>query len=126
MGGPVLLQALNSAGHLPGYKAGPHVVPPPVYTWLLDALSHTAGVCVWHLCTDELHVENIFTLLRGMQAAGSCSTFCRLSMALVSGNDPEVLAKRLEHELPMYHSATIVTMVFLAPYAAKGYSTILV
>ena len=62
-GGPKLLQALNTAGrkHVEG---SPRIHPnePPIVYWLLNALSQIAGVHVWQLCINEMHVDDVITV----------------------------------------------------------------
>ena len=102
-GGPKLRQALNNAGYLPSYDTGrkhvegaPGVRPNelPTLPWLLEALSHIADVHVWHLCTNEMHVEDVITVSHEAIALGLCATCCRYPMPLASGDDVEALAQQ--------------------------------
>ena len=79
VGGPELLQALNNALYLPSYNTGrkhveaaPHVHPnePPGLPWLLEALGHIPGYNVWHLCIDEIHVEEVINVSRTRKSYG--------------------------------------------------------
>ena len=101
VGGPKLLQALNNARYLPSYDTGrrhvegaPRVRPnePPSLPWLLVALGHIPGCHVWHLCINEIHVEDVITVSGEAQAVGLCATCCRHPMPLASGGDVEALA----------------------------------
>ena len=101
VGGPKLLQALNNAGYVPSYDTGrrhaegaPRVRPnePPGLPWLLEALGHIPGCHVWHLCIDEIHVEDVITVSGEAHAVGLCATCCRHPMPLASGGDVEALA----------------------------------
>ena len=96
VGGPKLLQALNNTWYLPSYntarthvEGAPRVRPnePPNLSWLMEALSHIAGVPGWHLCIDEMHVEDAITVSREVIAVGLCATCCRHPMPLPSGAD---------------------------------------
>ena len=71
IGGPKLLQALNNAGNLPSYDTRRYVDPPPPrpsLPCLLDDLSYIAGLHLWHLCIDELHVQDVITVSRDVHA----------------------------------------------------------
>ena len=125
VGGPKVIQALNNAGYLPSCEtSGRHVeeaprVRPnksPNLPWLLEALSHIAGVHVWHLCSDEIYMEDIITVSHKARAVELCTTCCRHPMPLASGADVEALATRLEQDLDTYHTANQATVVFLAPH----------
>ena len=131
--GPKLLQALKKGGYLPSYDTGrmhvegaPRVCPnePPGLPWLLEALGHIPGCHVWHLCIDEIHVEDVITVSGEAQAVGLCATCCRHPMPLASGGDVEALAQRLEQDRDTYHAANQATVVFLAPHTEEGYSAI--
>ena len=96
VGGPKLLQTLNNAGYLPSYdtrrrhaEGAPNVRPnePPCLHSLLEALSHIAGVHVWHLCIDEIHVEDAITVSREALAVALCATCCGHAMPLATGDD---------------------------------------
>ena len=129
VGGPKLLQALNNAGYLPNYDTGrrhvegaPLVRPnePPSLPWLPEAPSHIAGVHVWHLCIDEIHVEHVITVSREAVAVELCAACCRHPMPLASGDDVEDMAQRLEQDPDTYHTANQATVVFLAPHTEEG------
>ena len=133
VGGPKLLQALNNAGYLTNYDTGhrhvegaPRVRPnePPSLPWLLEALSNIAGVHVWHVCIDEIHVEDVITVSREAVTVGLCATCCRYPMPSASGANVEALAQRLEQDPDTYHTANQATVVFLAPHTEEGYSAI--
>ena len=85
VGGPKPLQSLNNDGYLPSYDRGrrhvqeaPRVRPngPPGLPWLLEGLGHISGCHVWHLCIDEIHVEDIITVSRQALTVGLCATRC--------------------------------------------------
>ena len=131
--GPKMLQALNDAGYLPSYNTGRRHVEgtrrvrpnePPGLPWLLEALGHIPGCHVWHLCIDEIHVEDVITVSREALAVGLCAMCCRHPMPLASSADVEVLAQRLEQNPDTYHAANQATVVFLAPHTEKGYYAI--
>ena len=93
VGGPKLLQALNNAGYLPSYDTGrrhvegaPRVRPNEMLglPWLLKALGHIPGCHVWHLCIDEIHVEDVITVSREADCAlRVADTPCRWLVALM-------------------------------------------
>ena len=85
----------------------------PGLPWLLEALGHIPGCHVWHLCMDEIHVEDVITVSREALAVGLCATCCRHPMPLASGADVEALAERLEQDADTYHAANQATVVFL-------------
>ena len=125
VGGPKLLHALNNTGYLPSYDTGRrHVEGAPRFRrneplglpWLLEALGHIPGCHVWHLCIDEIHVEDVITVSGEAQAVGLCATCCRRPMPLAPGGDVEALAQRLEQDPDTYHAANQATVVFLAPH----------
>ena len=94
VGGPKLLQALNSAGYLPGYDTGRRhfeVAPRvrPTGPWLLEAPRQVAAFHVWHLCIDEINFEDLVTISREALALRLCATCCRHPLPLVSGDDVE-------------------------------------
>ena len=133
VGGPKLLQALKKAGYLPSYDTGRRHVEgappvrrnePPRLPWLLEALGHIPGCHVWHLCIDEIHMEDVITVSGKAQAVGLCATCCRHPMPLASGGDVEALAQRLEQDPDTYHAANQATLVLLAPHTEEGYSAI--
>ena len=133
VGGPKLLQALNNAGYLPSYDTGrrraegaPRVRPnePPGVPWLPEVLGHIPGCHVWHLCIDDIHVEDVINVSREALAVGWCATCCRHPMPLASGTHVEALAQRLEQDQHTYHAANQATVVFLAPHTEEGYSAI--
>ena len=133
VGAPKLLQALINAGYLPSYDTGrrhgegaPLVRPnePPGLPWLPEALGHIPGCNGWHLCIDEIHVEDVITISGEAEAVGLCATCCRHPMPLASGADVEALAQRLEQDLDTYHAANQATVVFLAPHTEEGYSAV--
>ena len=135
VGGPKLLQALNNAGYLPSYDTGrrhaegaSRVRPnePPRLPWLLEALGYIPGCHVWHLCIDEIHVQDIITVSGEAQAVGLCATCCRHPMPLASGAVVEALAQRLEQDQDTYHAANRAAVVFLEPHTEEEYSAILV
>ena len=130
---PKLLQALNNAGYLPSHDTrrrhvggAPRVRPnePPGLPWLLEALGHIPGSHVWHLCIDEIHVQDVINVSREALAVGLCTMCCRHPMPLASGAGVEALARRLEQALDTYHTANQATMVFLAPHTEEGRSAI--
>ena len=130
VGGPKLLQALNNAGDLRSYDTGrrhvegaPRVRPnePPSLPWFLEPLSHILGVHVWHLCIDEIHMEDVIIVSCNALAVGLCATFCRHPMPLASGSDKEAVAQRPKQDPDTYHTANQATVVFLAPHTEKGY-----
>ena len=94
VGGPKWLQALNNAGYLPSYDMDRRHVEPlpclhpnePSLPWLLDALSHIVGVHVWHLCVDEIHVEDVISASCEAHAVGLCATCWRLGGRGPAGN----------------------------------------
>ena len=130
VGGPKLLQSLNSAMYLPSYDTGRrHVKGAPRVRrneppWLLEALGHIPVCHVWHLCMDEIHVEDVITVSREALAVALCATCCRHPMPLASGADVEALAQRLEQDSNTYHAANQATVVFLSPHREEGYSAI--
>ena len=128
-----MLQALKNAGYLPSYDMGrwhvegaPRVRPnePPGLPWLLEALGQILGGHVWHVCIDEIHVEDVITVSHEALAVGLCATCCRHPMPLASGPDAEALAQRLEQDPDTYHAANQATVVFPAPHTEEGYSAI--
>ena len=85
VGGPKLLQALSNAGYLPSYDTGRRHVDgarlvrpnePAGLPWLPEALGHIPGCHVWHLCIDEIHVEDVITVSGEAHAVGLCATRC--------------------------------------------------
>ena len=55
-------------------------------------LDHIPGCHVWHLCIDEIHVEDVITVSGEAKGVGLCATRCRHPMPLASGGDVEALA----------------------------------
>ena len=71
---------------------------------------------MWHVCIDEIHVEDFIALCREAVAVGLCATCCQYPMPLASGDNVEALAERLKQDPHTYHTANHATLVFLAPH----------
>ena len=79
---------------------------------------------MWHLCIDEIYVEDAITVSREALAVGLCATCCRHPMPLASGDDVEALTQRLEQDPDTNHATNQAPVVLLAPHTEEEYSAI--
>ena len=79
---------------------------------------------MWHLCIDEIHVEDVITVSRDAHVVGLCAMCGRHPVLLAIGDDVEALAELLEQDPGTYHAANHAMVVLSAPHAEEGCSAI--